>query len=325
MIQYILRRILAAIPMLWLGVTLTFFIMRLAPGDATTRYVNPHFPPEVKQTMVERFGLDEPIHVQYWDWLTAFVQGDFGISFTRSQPVSEVILNAMGNTLVLTGLSLMVAMIVGVSLGIVSAVKRHTFLDRSLSGLALFFYSMPGFWLALMLILLFALKLGWLPSGGVVSVNHELLTPPGWFWDRVVHLILPVFVLGVTSAATVMRYMRGSMTDILQQDFIRTARAKGLSERLVILRHAARNALGPVITLFGLSIPFLFSGAVIIEIVFSWPGMGRIMVESVLQRDYPVAIATAAIAFALVILGNLLSDVLYAIADPRVRYGEEKP
>jgi len=324
MIRYILRRFAIAIPLLWIGITLMFFLIQLAPGDPTTRYVSPRFSPEVRELMRDRFGLDQPVHVRYWNWLSSFVQGDFGRSFDRGRPVSAVIGDAIGNTLILTGLSLFVSLITGVILGILSAMKRHSVFDRVMSILALFFYSIPGFWLGLMLILIFALQLGWLPAGGVVSVNHSYLPPGNQILDRVVHLILPVFVLGVTSAAVTMRYMRGSMLEILQQDFIRTAIAKGLSERIVYLKHAARNALGPVISLFGLSIPFLFSGAVIIEIVFAWPGMGRIMVNAVLARDYPVAIATTAIAFALVILGNLISDILYAVADPRIRYGNQQ-
>ncbi|MCF7802928.1 MAG: ABC transporter permease [Candidatus Marinimicrobia bacterium] len=322
MLTYVIRRIGVAIPMIWLGLTLTFFIMRLAPGDPTTQYINPDFDPEVKELMLKKFGLDKPLHVQYWRWLTSFVQGDFGISFDRSRPVADVIEDAIYNTLILNGLALMVALLIGVVLGIFSAIKQYSKSDDVMTIVSLFFYSMPRFWLGLMLILIFSYVLGWLPTGGMTSINYEYMSAWGQFWDRVVHLILPVFVLGVASAASTMRYMRGSMLETIRQDFIRTARAKGLSERVVNFKHATRNAILPVVTLFGLSIPFIFSGSIITEIVFAWPGMGRVMLTAIFARDYPVAIAVVAIIYIMVTLGNLLADILYAAVDPRVRYGD---
>jgi len=321
MFFYIVRRIAVTIPLILLGLTLTFFIMRLAPGDPTTQYINPDFDPAVKALMMKKFGLDKPLPVQYWRWLTSFLQGDFGISFDRSRPVSEVIQGAVGNTLLLSSLALVISLLTGVILGIISAIKQYSKFDNSMTVLSLFLYSMPSFWLGLMLIILFALILGWLPAGGTISINYDYLSPLGQFWDRVKHLILPVFVLGIGSAASTMRYMRGSMLEIIRQDFIRTARAKGLSEKMINLKHATRNAIIPVVTLFGLSIPFLLSGAVITEIVFAWPGMGRVMITSIFQRDYPVTIAVTAIAFTTVMVGNLVADLLYAVVDPRIRYG----
>lgn len=320
MLNYIIRRILATIPLLLLGLTMTFFIMRLAPGDPTTKYINPDFDPEVRQLMLKKFGLDQPLHIQYWRWLTSFIQGDFGVSFDKSRPVVEVIRDAIINTLILSSLALVVSLATGVILGVLSAIRQYSRFDNVMTVASLFFYSMPSFWLGLMLILIFSLVLGWLPAGGMVSVNYEYMSDAAQFGDRVVHLILPVFVLGIASAASTMRYMRGSMLEIIRQDFIRTARAKGLSERVVNLKHATRNALSPVVTLFGLSIPFLFSGAVITEIVFAWPGMGRVMLTSIFARDYPVTIAITAIAFIMVMLGNLIADILYAVVDPRVRF-----
>ncbi|HKJ66447.1 MAG TPA: ABC transporter permease, partial [bacterium] len=307
------KRIAGIIPLLLLGLTLTFFIMRLAPGDPTTKYVNPEFDPELRQEMMQKFGLDQPLPVQYWRWLTAFLQGDFGVSFDRAQPVSNVVKRAIGNTLILSSLALGVSLLFGVLLGMLSAIKQYTRFDDLITVGALFLYSMPGFWLGLMLILLFSLVLGWLPAGGMKSVNYDYLSLGQQIWDRISHLILPVFVLAAASTASTMRYMRASMLDILRQDYIRTARAKGLPERIVYAKHAVRNALSPVVTLFGLSIPFLFSGAVIIEIVFAWPGMGRVMLTSILQRDYPVAIAVTAIVFAMVLVGNLVADILYSV------------
>ncbi|MBD3274460.1 MAG: ABC transporter permease subunit [Candidatus Marinimicrobia bacterium] len=320
MLNYIIRRIFATIPLLLLGLTMTFFIMRLAPGDPTTKYINPDFDPEVRQLMLKKFGLDQPLHIQYWRWLTSFIQGDFGVSFDKSRPVVEVIRDAIINTLILSSLALVVSLLTGVILGVLSAIRQYSRFDNVMTVASLFFYSMPSFWLGLMLILIFSLVLGWLPAGGMVSVNYEYMNSAAQLGDRVVHLILPVFVLGIASAASTMRYMRGSMLEIIRQDFIRTARAKGLSERVVNLKHATRNALSPVVTLFGLSIPFLFSGAVITEIVFAWPGMGRVMLTSIFARDYPVTIAITAIAFIMVMLGNLIADILYAVVDPRVRF-----
>ncbi len=321
MVTYVLKRVAGFFPSLILGLTLTFFIMRLAPGDPTTKYISPEFQPEVQQQMTEQFGLNDPLVVQYWKWLTAFLQGDFGVSFDRSQPVSSVIGPAITNTLILTVLALFVSLTSGVFFGMISAIYRNTRIDNALNAAVLFLYSMPGFWLGIILILLFSLVLGWLPAAEMVSMNYEYLGFSQKILDRLQHLILPVGVLAATSMASTMRYMRSSMVDILQQDYIRTARAKGIPERLIYLKHAARNAISPVITLFGLSIPYLFSGAAIIEIVFAWPGMGRVMLTAILQRNYPVAIAVTAIVFVMVLVGNLLADVLYAIVDPRIRPG----
>ncbi len=320
MFSYILRRIGVTIPLIFLGLTLTFFIIRLAPGDPTTKYINPDFDPEVKALMMKKFGLDKPLHVQYWRWITQFVQGDFGVSFDRSQPVVDVVKEAVGNTLILASLALIVSLLTGVILGILSAIKQYSRFDNVMTVSSLFFYSMPSFWLGLMLILIFALLLHILPAGGIVSINYDYLSPAAQLKDRIVHLILPVFVLGIASAASTMRYMRGSMLEIIRQDFIRTARAKGVSERWVMLKHATRNAILPVVTLFGLSIPFLVSGSVITEIVFAWPGMGRATINAIFARDYPVVIATTAIAFTMVMIGNLVADILYAVVDPRVKY-----
>ncbi len=318
--SYVVKRITGIIPLVFLGLTLTFFIMRLAPGNPTTKYISPEFDPQLQQEMMRKFGLDQPLPVQYWRWLTSFLQGDFGVSFDRAQPVSSVVKKAIGNTLILSSLALGVSLVFGVLLGMLSAVKQYTRFDDLITIGALFLYSMPGFWLGLMLILLFSLVLGWLPAGGMVSVNYEYLGFGQQIWDRIVHLILPVLVLAAASTASTMRYMRASMLDILRQDYIRTAHAKGLPERIVYAKHAVRNALSPVVTLFGLSIPFLFSGAVIIEIVFAWPGMGRVMLTAIFQRDYPVAIAVTAIVFGMVLVGNLIADILYSVVDPRIRY-----
>jgi peptide/nickel transport system permease protein len=318
--RYIVRRVLLAIPLLWALATATFFVVRWAPGDPLAMYYDPSVDPSVMQTVRERFGLDRPVHVQYVKWLAALARGDFGESLSHHRPVADVLAEAIPNTLALTGLSLALILVVGVAVGVVSAVKQNSWIDHASTLGALFVYSMPGFWLGLMLIIVFSLKLGLLPASQMQAVDAEFLSAPARFADRARHLVLPVFVLGIASAAAVARYTRGSLLDVIRQDYIRTARAKGLPEHRVILRHALTNALIPVITLLGLYFPFLLSGAVVTETIFAWPGMGRVTVGAIFARDYPVVMATNLVAGVMVVAGNLLADVLYAVVDPRIRY-----
>jgi peptide/nickel transport system permease protein len=325
MLGYLLRRILGAIPLLLGILTIIFFIIHLAPGDPTARFFNPNVSPEVIEQMRRNLGLDQPLHVQYVKWLASFLRGDFGYSFGQMRPISEILPDTLWNTVQLTLISLVVIFAVGMLIGIVQAVRQYSLADNVLTFVALFFYSMPSFWFALMLILLFSLKanqLGWpfqFPAAGMTSVGYEFMTTGEQIRDRVSHLILPSIALGIGSAAGVARYMRGSMLEVIHQDFIRTARAKGLSERTVIFKHALRNALIPIITLLGLYLPFLLSGAVLVETIFGWPGMGRAIYDAILQRDYPMVMATSFVIAAIVVAGNLLSDVLYAVVDPRIR------
>lgn len=325
MLSYLLRRVLGAIPLLLGILTLIFFIIQLAPGDPTaTLFSNPNVSPEVIEQMRRNLGLDQPIHVQYWRWLTSFVTGDFGESFGQQRPIIEILPEVLWNTLQLTLLALVIIFALGMLVGIVQAVRQYSLADNVLTFIALFFYSMPGFWLALMLILIFSLKsyewFGWqLPASGMTSVGYEFLGPGEKIIDRIEHLILPATALGIGAAAGVARYMRGSMLEVIHQDFIRTARAKGLSERTVIFKHALRNALIPVVTLLGLYLPFLLSGAVLTETIFGWPGMGRLIVDAIFQRDYPLVMATSFVIAAMVVAGNLIADVLYAVVDPRIR------
>lgn len=324
MIAYLLRRLLGAIPLLLGILTIIFFIIHLAPGDPTARFFNPNVAPEVIEQMRHNLGLDQPLHIQYFKWLSTFIRGDFGYSFGQMRPIREILGETLWNTLQLTLISLVIIFIVGMLIGIVQAVRQYSVADNVLTFLALFFYSMPSFWFALMLILVFSLKAsqwGWptLPASQMTSVGAEFLPAGARLWDRVLHLILPATALGIGSAAGVARYMRGSMLEVIHQDFIRTARAKGLSERNVIFKHALRNALIPIITLLGLYLPFLLSGAVLVETIFAWPGMGRLIVDAIFQRDYPLVMATSFVIAAIVVLGNLISDVLYAVVDPRIR------
>ncbi|HEX5872601.1 MAG TPA: ABC transporter permease [Longimicrobium sp.] len=324
MIGYLVRRLLGAIPLLLGLLTIIFFVVHLAPGDPTARFFNPNVSPEVIEQMRRNLGLDQPLHIQYWRWLSSFLTGDFGYSFGQMRPIGEILPEVLWNTLQLTLVSLVVIFAVGMLIGIVQAVRQYSIADNVLTFLALFFYSMPSFWFALMLILIFSrgADAGWLfnwPASGMTSIEYDYLSPGGKIGDRISHLMLPAIALGIGSAAGVARYMRGSMLEVIHQDFIRTARAKGLSENKVIFKHALRNALIPIITLVGLYLPFLLSGAVLVETIFAWPGMGRAIVEAILARDYPMVMATSFVIAAIVVLGNLLSDVLYAVVDPRIR------
>ncbi|HSL71294.1 MAG TPA: ABC transporter permease [Longimicrobiales bacterium] len=323
---YILRRLLGAIPLLLGIATLIFFVLALAPGDPTASYVNPNMPAEVIEQLRRNFGLDQPIYIRYFKWLGAFLTGNFGHSFAQSRPVADILLETLPNTLVLTGIALVLVFLFGVLIGVVQAVRQYSILDGVLSVVSLFFYSMPSFWLALMLMLVFALKAyewNWpiaLPPTGVTSVDYEFLTPMQQIRDRIAHLVLPVSTLTLALAAGIARYTRGQMLEVVRQDYIRTARAKGVPERRVIMKHALRNSLIPVVTLLGLYLPFLFSGAVFVEVIFSWPGMGRVIVDAIAQRDYPLVMATSFLFAVMVVLGNLIADVLYAVVDPRIRY-----
>jgi peptide/nickel transport system permease protein len=344
---YLARRLIGSIPLVLGILTLIFFIIHLAPGDPTARYFSPNVSPEVIEQMRRNLGLDQPLHIQYFKWMGSFLTGDFGYSFGQMRPITDILLptgcvslglglfslplppcsdgGVMWNTLQLTFLSLVIIFGLGMLIGIFQAVRQYKTSDNVLTFFALFFYSMPGFWFALMLILLFSLKAsqwGWpvvFPASQMTSVGYEFMSTGEQARDRFMHLLLPAIALGVGSAAGVARYMRASMLEVIRQDYIRTARAKGLSERVVIFKHGLRNALIPIITLFGLTLPYLFGGAVLIETIFAWPGMGRLIVEAIFQRDYPLVMATSFVTAVLVILGNLLADVLYAVADPRIR------
>lgn len=326
---YIVRRLLQAIPLLLGILTLVFILMHAAPGDPTALYMNPSIAPEVLEQMRRNWGLDQPLHIQYVRWMTSFLTGDFGISLAQNRPVAAILAERIPNTLILSGVSLLLIFAIGIAVGIIQAVRQYSALDNVLTFSALFIYSMPSFWLGLMLILVFAYKVyqvDWwpaflrFPASGMTSVNYEMLGFWSKFGDRFHHLVLPSIALGVSSAAGIARYMRSSMLDVIRQDYIRTARAKGLPERTVILKHALKNALLPIITLLGLYLPFLFSGAVLVEYVFAWPGMGRTIVEAIYQRDYPVVMATTFVFAVMVVIANLIADLLYAVVDPRIRY-----
>lgn len=326
--RYLLKRLLQAVPLVLGIVTITFVMMRVAPGDPMDIYLEPQrqrqVDPEVIELLRKRYGLDQPIHVQYVTWVTNFVRGDFGESFRHRRPVNRLLAEAIPYTLQLTVLALLFDALIGIALGIIAAVKQYSLLDKTVTLGSLIIYAMPGFWLALMLVMVFSVNLGWFPTSQTRSMDYEFLSFWGKVADRVWHLVLPVFVLGIASAASTARYMRNRLLEVLNEEYVLSARARGFKERVVILKHALRNALIPIITIYGMSLPFLLGGATIIETIFAWPGMGRLAVQAVGGRDYPLIMAVTTISAVLTVLGNLLADITYAAVDPRVSYDGTK-
>lgn len=317
MTRYIIGRVLGAIPLL-LGISLLMFLLvNVAPGNPFQELLlNPGTRPQDVQALKEAYGLDKPLPVRYFVWLGNVVQGDFGNSLKNYTSVRESVLSRLPNTLKLTVAAFVLALIFSIPVGVYSAVRRNSVFDHIATVASVAGVSIPVFWLGLMLILIFAVQLGWLPTGGVVPTRGE-----AGFLVQLKHLILPAFVLAITEIAGWTRYIRGQMLEVIRQDYIRTAQAKGLRERLVIFRHALRNALLPLVTLFGLTIPAFFSGALVTETIFAWPGIGLLTFEAATQRDYPVIMGTVMFSAFLVIVGNLLSDIGYSLLDPRIKQG----
>lgn len=314
MASYILRRLFTAIPLL-IGITLlSFLLIKLAPGDPGSMLLDPQIRAADLVGFKERYGLNDPIHVQYFRWLGHMLQGEFGTSLIRQgTPVSEMILERLPNTLLLMIVSTVIAILISIPIGVLSARKQYSLTDYSVTFLSFIGLATPNFWIGLMLLMVFSVHLGWFPTGGVATLNA-----PFSLWDRIHHLILPAFVLATADMAGLTRYTRTSMLEVLKQDYIRTARAKGFRERRVVYGHGLRNALIPFVTIFGLMLPSFIGGAVIVEKIFSWPGIGQLFIDSAFQRDYPVLMAMTVIASALVVIGNLIADILYAVVDPRI-------
>jgi peptide/nickel transport system permease protein len=306
-----------------IGITfVSFLVIQAAPGSPVELMtdMNPDASPELRQRLEQYWGLDQPVHVQYWRWLKRIAVGDFGVSFATDQrPVWEKITEALPITLMLNALSLAFILVMSIPLGVYSATHRYSLPDRVMTVFVFLGFAMPTFWLALLCMMFFGVELGWLPISGLKSMGYEQLSLAGKLADRARHLALPVIIASVTSLAGLSRYMRSSMLEVVRQDYITTARAKGLSEREVIYRHAMRNALLPVVTILGLSIPGLIGGAVIFETIFAIPGMGRLFYDSVMARDYMVVMGVLVMGAALTLVGNLLADVMYVVVDPRLR------
>ena len=305
-----------------LGVlTLMFFLLRLAPGDPARLLVGPAATAEQVEAQRRALGLDRPAAEQYAAWLGRFVRGDWGTSIATGRPVRAMLADAWPATIRLVGTSLVLSYLLGIAVGVVQAMRGGR-LDTALSIVSVTLFALPGYWLGLMLVMLFTYRARVLPSFGAAGLDADFLT--GWdrMADRLRHLTLPLATLTLIGAGGTARYVRGAMLDVAGAPFVAIARAKGLTPTAVALRHVLRNALIPVLTLLGLSLPTLFSGAVFIEAIFAWPGVGRVLVEAVQARDYPVIMAATAVSAGLVVLGNLLAELLVAWADPRLRAGD---
>lgn len=317
---YIIKRFLHMIPLLF-GITFfSFMIISLAPGDfLTTMSQNPQISAETIAAMRAKFGLDQPWYIQYFKWLWNILHLDFGYSFANQVPVFTLIGQKLNNTLLLALSAALFAWGLSIPLGIISAVKQNTLTDRTASFLSFIGLSIPEVFFALIMVW-FAAQTGWFPVGGMKSIDFEYLSLGGQLLDLINHLILPTIVLGSISMAGRMRQMRGNLLETLRQDYIQTARAKGLSEGTVIFKHALRNAINPLITLFGFTLADLLSGAFLVEVVMSWPGLGRLTLDALFARDLYLVMGALLMASVMLIIGNLIADILLALSDPRIQY-----
>lgn len=312
-------RLAQSIVVVLIVATVSFIVIRLAPGDPFS-YESARITPAVRAHWRAQFGYDRPIAEQYVRYIASVVHGQFGYSFSMHEPVSSALADAVPRTLLLTGISLGMSFVIGLVVGVLQAARRGGWFDRVSGAVLLLFYSLPDFWLALMALLAFAYWWPVLPAGGIVDpVLHDYLSGGAAFVDRLRHLILPAATMTLLTAAAVARYQRTAMLEILPSDYIRTARAKGVPERQIIWRHALRSALTPIITLLGLTLPALLGGALFVEKVFSWPGMGMIAANAIDTRDYDLVTATVIVGSLLVVAGNLVADLLQMAIDPRVR------
>jgi peptide/nickel transport system permease protein len=315
MVSYLIRRLAIGIPVL-IGVTMiNFLIINLAPGSPADLYLSPTSTPEDVARAEAELGLDRPVFVQYFHWLGQLFHGDLGVSFQNREPVTQLIGDRIGPTLLLMGTSLIVAYLIAIPIGIFAARKKNTAADYGVVGMSFLGISVPHFFLGLAMIYVFALVLGWFPTGGMLTLGRG-----GGFADRVEHLVLPVAVLATATAANMVRYVRSSMIDAFGQDYIRTAKAKGLGTSTITNKHALRNALIPLVTVVGIDLSTLIGGAIVTEQIFQWPGIGLLTIQSIGSRDYAVLMGINLIAAISVFAANLLTDVAYAVVDPRIAY-----
>jgi len=305
LLKYLIRRLILMIPVV-IGMTvIVFLILHLAPGDPVDLIVGPNVTPEVYENIRRRLGLDQPLIIQYLKFMKSVIKGDLGVSILQERPVIELILERLPVTLQIGFAGFLITFVIAIPTGILAAVNRNTIIDYSCMTGAMLGISLPTFWFGLLLMYFFAYKMRLFPISGYGSLKH---------------LVLPAFALGLTNAAITARMVRSSMLEVLRQDYIRTARSKGLAERVVIYQHALKNAMIPIITLMGLRLGWIIGGSVMLEIVFSIPGLGRLIVESILSRDYPVVQGSMIVLTSSIILANILADILYAVVDPRIRY-----
>jgi peptide/nickel transport system permease protein len=314
--RYLVRRLLGMIPLLFIITIVSYGVMQLAPGGPMSAYMHSQNMTAAQlKAIAHDLGLDQPAWLQYLHWVSGLAHGDWGYSLTSGEAVTTLILERLGNTLELVGGGLVLSLVLAMPLGVFAATHRYSWFDTLATLLSLIAYSIPVFWAGLMAQLLFSVRLGWLPTAGMYT--------EGAAWslsDACRHLIMPVVVLGLALTAGWSRYLRASMLEVLGQDYLRTARAKGLPRQDVVLRHALRNALAPLVTVVALDVPYLFTGALLVEIVFSWPGEGRLFYDSLQHRDYPVLMGVLLVSALLIVFGNLFADLLYGWLNPRIRY-----
>jgi peptide/nickel transport system permease protein len=303
-------------------VTLTFFLLHLAPGDPVERLLGPSAGPEQIEAARRSFGLDRPLAEQYGQWISRAARGDFGTSIAQGRPAAQLLGEAWPATALLVALSIVLSWTLGIAIGALQANARRRGLDTLTSALTVALNAMPGYWLGLVLVMLFTYQLGWLPAFGAAGLDAEFLSGPARLTDRLRHLALPLLTLTLIGLGGTARFSRAAMRELRDAPFMVAARARGLTESRVVVRHQLRNALVPIVTLLGLSVPALFSGAVFVEAIFAWPGVGQVLVVAVQGRDYPVVMAAAAISAVLVVAGNLLAEFLTTLADPRTRHAD---
>jgi peptide/nickel transport system permease protein len=325
MLLYALRRLLLAVPLL-IGITfISFLVIHLAPGEPSeiqTGDMSIQSDKQMRERLREEYGLDKPLHMQYWNWFSRLTRLDFGKSFSPdARPVLQKISERLPVTLLLNVVEMLIIVALAVPIGALSATRQYSTFDKVTTVFVFVGFATPDFWLALLLMILFGVQLGWLPISGLRSLNWEYLS----FWrqqgDFVGHLLLPIVVATFGGLAGFSRYMRQSMLEVVRQDYIQSARAKGLAERVVIGKHALRNAMLPIVTVLGLSLPGLIGGSVIVESIFAIPGMGQLMVQAVFERDYPVIMGNLVIVATLTLVANLVADITYSFVDPRIRVG----
>jgi peptide/nickel transport system permease protein len=316
MTEFLIRRIIQSVLVLFLISILSFGLIHAAPGGPTQIFLSPSLSQEAAKIQAHNLGLDRPVPVQYFIWLGHMLQGDLGYTFKNHIPVGQILWPTVGNTMVLMGAAWLFSLIIAIPWGIYNSTRQYGISDQSSNIIAYLGFAMPTFWFGIILQEYFALKLGWLPLSDMWTMGKE-----GNLTDLFMHLVLPVTVLTLGFLAAYSKYARASMIEVLDQDYIRTARAKGLKERRVVFRHALRNALIPIITVLGLDLSILVGGAALTESVFNWPGMGRLFVQNAVSREYSVLMSITLLVSVFVIIGNLLADILYAVVDPRVQLG----
>lgn len=312
MIYFILRRLLSAIPVLFVVSLMTFLVMWLVPGDVSAELGGTDASPSQIEQIRERLGLDRPIYERAALWYGNLLRGDLGQSYLLNRSVSEAVIERLPVTLSLTGLALVLSVVIGLGLGVLASIRHNGWVDRTAMIAALIGLSVPDFWLGLVLIILFGVSLGWLPTGGFVPLHEDFI---GWARS----MTLPALTLAITQMGIIARMTRSSMLDVLNQDYVRTARAKGLSRQKIILKHALRNAMVPILTTIGVTTGVLLSGAVVIESVFSLPGIGRLIIGSIQRRDFPIIQGGLLVTAAVFVMVNIIVDILYGVFDPRIR------